>query len=62
MLKNISNLKGAEVLSKKDQKTLSGGRPTRPCGETGGVVVGWSQERCFGWGIIWANGRCYICY
>jgi len=65
MLKNISNLKGTEVLSKKEQKTVCGGirhRPSRPCDGTGGMPINWSQDRCFGWGIVWHNGQCYACY
>jgi hypothetical protein len=64
MIKNIKNLKGTEILSKKAQKTVCGGRPTpfQPCGGTGGMPINWSQDRCFGYGIVWVNGQCYACY
>ncbi|WP_430412759.1 hypothetical protein [Kordia sp.] len=65
MLKNISNLKGTKVLSKKSQKIVGGRRPgpiSQPCGGTGGIPINWSQDRCFGWGIVWHNGQCYACY
>jgi hypothetical protein len=64
MLKNISNLKGAKTLNKQSQKIIGGRpRPSRgPCGETGGMPISWSQDRCFGYGIVWYNGQCYACY
>lgn len=61
MLKNISNLKGTEVLSKETQKSVNGGR-SKLCGGTGGMPINWPQDRCFGYGIVWYNGQCYACY
>ena len=65
MLKNISNLQGTNVLSKKTQRNISGKGPRPspgPCGGTGGMPINWSQDRCFGYGIVWYNGQCYACY
>lgn len=62
MLKSIQNLKGAATLSKKDQKLIIAGSARKACGGTPGEPVGWSQELCFGWGIRWYNGVCYVCY
>ncbi|QHI35699.1 hypothetical protein IMCC3317_10460 [Kordia antarctica] len=60
MLKNISNLEGVKELDKNLQKAINGG--ARICGGTGGIPIGWSSERCFGWGIQWQNGQCWACY
>lgn len=64
MLKNISNLKGTKILDKKAQKKVCGGRPrpSRPCGGTGGIPINYTQQQCYGWGIVWHNGQCYACY
>ncbi|AXG70638.1 hypothetical protein KORDIASMS9_02879 [Kordia sp. SMS9] len=63
MLQKISKLKGAHTLSKKDQKIVNGGR-LKPllCGGTGHEPISWSQDRCFGYGIVWYNGQCYACH
>ena len=62
MLKNISKLKGVATLSKKDQKSIVAGSARIACNGTPGEPVGWPQDRCFGWGIRWYNGVCYVCY
>ncbi|UOB17719.1 hypothetical protein [Abyssalbus ytuae] len=64
-MKKAEKLKGFKKLEKKEQKEVFGGLkpiPIGPCGETGGQVISWSQDRCWGYGIVWYNGECWACY
>lgn len=63
-MKNLTSLKGAKTLNKKEQKNINGGRDPRlhPCGDTGGMIV--ASHHCFmgGYGTVYANGQCWACY
>ena len=60
-MKDLKKLKGAKIISKKEQKNVTGGaRPVGPCGFTGGVQIDWEPgEYCPG---ILSNGECWVCY
>ena len=60
MKKQILNL--GKALNKAEQREVNGGRGDGPCGKTGGMVINYSQEQCFGYGEFWYNNQCWACY
>lgn len=65
MLNNILKLKGAQKLSKTDQKSIQGGGfPSRICPVGTPAWMDWisSQYECdIFTGTVWFNGKCYLC-
>ena len=59
-MKNLASLKGAKVLSKKEQQSVSGGLGPGACFPTGGEIVHCDTTcHCPG---IWHNGCCWVCH
>ncbi len=69
-MKNLRNLKGSKMLSRNDQKEITGGKTIifHPCGPTGGMThrsssAHDSMQNCFiQSGNKYVNGVCWICY
>jgi len=54
-----------QAISKnKHQGEENKNRLSRPCGDTGGIIIyGISESDCsVYWGTVWANGHCWACY
>jgi hypothetical protein len=68
IMKKLTNLKGVKTLNKSQQKSINGGgpggppTPKGPCGETGGTTTNDTYSSCIGYGYVWSNGECWICY
>ena len=64
-MKNLKNLKGIKMLSKKEQKVICGAAASWPCGRTGGYILScsWSQGYCeIGRGGEYDGSCCWACY